>query len=102
MDCAQNQAVEQNFNQKIVTAMVGALIDRRGYYEVIDELIAEVHKLGEISLADPSSSAKLREFDIWAQAVRAAIRKHDDENTFENRVTASDRRFAIKMGILLD
>ena len=95
MDCA-------NFETIIVNAMVGALINTRGYHDVIDELIAEVYSLGEISLSDPDNSAKLREFDMWAQAVRAAILKHADESTFTNMITQSDRAFAKQLGFVVD
>ena len=58
--------------------MVGGLIAKRGYYSVIDELVAAVYNLGERSLADPENPAKMRDFDMWAHAVRSAIVKHDD------------------------
>lgn len=105
MDCAglpENPKYEKHSTQKMINAMVGALIARRGYFAVIDELIADVYHLGEISLADPANSTKLRDFDTWAQAVRAAILKHDDENAFESRVTECDRYLARQMGIILD
>lgn len=82
--------------------MIGGLIERRGYYSVIDELVATVYSLGEISLADPDNSQKMRDFDMWAFAVRAAIVKHEGETTFQSRVTEADRRFARSMGIILD
>jgi hypothetical protein len=73
----------------MINAMVGALIERGGYHAVTDELIAAVYNLGEISLADPADDTKLRDFDQWAQAVRAAILKHDNESAFERRVPTS-------------
>jgi len=39
---------------------------------------------------------------MWAYAVRAAILKHDGENTFESRVSQWDRVLARRMGIALD
>lgn len=95
MDCVR-------FETRMIHAVVGALIERRGYYDVIDELIAEVYSLGEISLSDPDNTTKLREFDIWAQAVRAAILKHADESTFANQITPSDHEFAKQVGFVLE
>lgn len=89
-------------HQSSINEMIGGLIAKRGYYSVIDELVATVYNLGEISLADPDNSEKMRDFDMWAFAVRAAIVKHEGENTFESRITDADRRFARQMGILLD
>jgi hypothetical protein len=89
-------------HQSSIAEMIGGLIEKRGYYSVIDELVATVYNLGEISLADPENSQKMRDFDMWAFAVRAAILKHEGENTFESRVTEADRRFARSMGIILD
>jgi len=89
-------------HQEAISAMVGGLIAKRGYYSVIDELVAAVYNLGEMSLADPDNTEKMRDFDMWAYAVRAAIVKHDGENTFENRLTEWDRILAKRMGIILD
>jgi hypothetical protein len=89
-------------HQEAISAMVGGLIAKRGYYSVIDELVAAVYKLGEKSLADPDNGEKMRDFDMWAYAVRAAIVKHDGENTFEKRMTEWDRVMVKRMGILLD
>lgn len=105
MDCARfpgNLNTEKHSPEKMIHAMVGVLIERLGYHTVIDQLIAAVYNLGEISLADPASGTKLRDFDLWAQAVRAAILKHDSECIFESRVTDSDRVLASQMGILLN
>jgi len=82
--------------------MVGGLIAKRGYYSVIDELVAAVYNLGEMSLADPDNSEKMRDFDMWACAVRSAILKHDEQSTFEGRVSQWDRLLARRMGIALD
>ena len=89
-------------HQEAISAMVGGLIAKRGYYSVIDELMAAVYNLGEMSLTDPDNSKKMRDFDMWAYAVRAAIVKHDGENTFENRLTEWDRTLGKRMGISLD
>jgi hypothetical protein len=89
-------------HQEAISAMVGGLIEKRGYYSVIDELVAAVYNLGEISLADPDNTEKVRDFDMWAYAVRAAILKHDGENTFESRVTEWDRLLARRMGVALE
>ena len=43
----------------------------------------------------------MRDFDMWAYAVRAAIVKHDGDNTFEKRMTEWDRILAKRMGISL-
>jgi len=88
-------------HQDAISAMVGGLIAKRGYYSVIDELVAAVYNLGEMSLADPDNSEKMRDFDMWAYAVRAAIVKHDGENTFESRITEWDRLLTRRMGIAL-
>lgn len=89
-------------SQLIINSMVKELIARRGYESAIDELVAAVYNLGEISLADPENRAKLRDFDLWAHAVRTAIVDHFGETPFEARLTASDRRTAAEMGIQLD
>lgn len=105
MDCAgfpENLRNEKHSPQMIVNAMVGALIERLGYHEVIDELIATVYHLGEDSLADPTNGARLRDFDQWAQAVRVAILKHSRESALENRFTECDRVLATQMGIVLN
>src|SRR3954471_6910948 len=86
-------------HQEAISATVGGLIAKRGYYSVIDELVAAVYKLGEKSLADPDNGEKMRDFDMWAYAVRAAIVKHDGDNTFEKRMTEWDRILAKRMGI---
>lgn len=100
LDFSQNLSSREH--QEAVNEMVGGLIAKRGYYSVIDELVAAVYNLGEISLADPDNGEKMRDFDMWALAVRAAIVRHEGENTFENRVTEADRRLARRMGIVLD
>ncbi len=89
-------------DQQAVTEMVGGMIANRGYYSVIDQLVAAVYNLGELSLADPENNAKMRDFDMWAYAVREAIVKHEAENTYENRITKWDRVLAGRMGITLD
>ena len=89
-------------HQSSINEMIGGLIAKRGYYSVIDELVATVYNLGEMSLADPENDAKVRDFDMWAFAVREAIVKHEAENTFENRITKWDRMLAGRMGIALD
>jgi predicted RNA-binding protein with EMAP domain len=99
---AFSEQLSDSEHQKAINTMVGGLIAKRGYHSVIDELVAAVYNLGEISLADPEDSTKMRDFDTWALAVRLAILKHDEENTFENRVTESDYRLARRMGIALD
>jgi predicted RNA-binding protein with EMAP domain len=99
---AISEQLSHSEHREAINTMVGGLIAKRGYHSVIDELVAAVYNLGEISLADPENSAKMRDFDIWALAVRSAILKHDEENTFESRVTESDRHLAGQMGIALD
>lgn len=86
----------------MINSMVRNLIDRRGYYSVIGKLVSAAYNFGEISLADPKNGAKLRRFDIWAQAVTMAIVNHDLKANFEGRLTDSDRRFAAEMRIWLD
>lgn len=88
--------------QAMINLMIEELIARRGYESAVDELVAAVYNLGEISLADPENPAKLRDFDMWAQAVRTAIVEHFGEKTFENRLTAYDLCIGAKMGIRLD
>ena len=103
MESAEHRGASQDAEQQdAISAMVGGLIAKRGYYSVIDELVAAVYNLGEMSLADPDNSEKMRDFDMWAYAVRAAIVKHDGENTFENRLTEWDHLLARRMGISLD
>lgn len=103
MEQAEHRGASRDADhQDAISAMVGGLIAKRGYYSVIDELVAAVYNLGEKSLADPDNSEKMRDFDMWAYAVRAAIVKHDGENTFENRLTDWDHLLARRMGIKLD
>ena len=73
MESAEHRGASQDAEQQdAISAMVGGLIAKRGYYSVIDELVAAVYNLGEMSLADPDNSEKMRDFDMWAYAVRAA------------------------------
>jgi hypothetical protein len=99
---AFSEQLSDSEHQEAINSMVRGLIAKRGYHSVIDELVAAVYNLGEISLADPENSAKMRDFDIWALAVRSAILKHDEENTFESRITEADLRLARRMGIVLN
>jgi hypothetical protein len=99
---AFSEQLSDSEHQEAINTMVGGLIAKRGYHAVIDELVAAVYNLGEISLADPENTAKMRDFDIWALAVRSAIVKHDEESAFENRVTESDHHLAGRMGIALN
>ncbi len=86
---------------KTVEEIVGGLIASRGYHSVIYDLVAAVHNLAEIYVADPHNNTKMRHFGMWATAVRAAILEHDGETTFEQNVNDFDRLFAQKMGIKL-
>jgi hypothetical protein len=61
-----------------------------------------VYDLGEVCLADPENSIKLRHFDSWARAVKTAILKHDLESTFDVRLTDDDRAFAKHMKVRVD
>lgn len=99
---AFSEQLSDSEHQEAINTMVRGLIAKRGYHSVIDELVAAVYNLGEISLADPENSSKMRDFDIWALAVRSAILKHDEENAFEHRITESDHRLAGRMGIVLN
>lgn len=85
-----------------VSEWIGKLIVTRGYDSAINELVAAVFELGEISLADPDNTDKLRRFDVWAFAVRSAIAKHDDQSEFHHQITDEDRQLASKMGIALE
>jgi hypothetical protein len=82
--------------------MVDGLIASRGYHSVIYDLVAAVHNLAEIYVADPQNNSKMRDFGMWATAVRSAILKHDGANTFEQRISEFDRLLAHRMGIALD
>lgn len=94
-------STETSFPQTVISGTVNALVAQRGYFEAIEILISEVYRRGEISLADPEDRSKLRDFDLWAQTVRAAILKHDRESTFEHRLTSYDHGFANQMKISL-
>src|SRR4051812_43991135 len=94
-------SIEECFPQLVIASTVNALIAQRGYFAVIEKLISEVYWRGEVSLADPENRTKLRDFDLWAQAVRAAILKHDRESTFEHRLTGYDHGFANQVKISL-
>jgi hypothetical protein len=93
---------EASAHQVGVREIIEGLIARRGYHSVIIDLVAAVHSLAEVHLADPQNRAKQHHFSLWAGAVRDAIQRHGDENTFEHRVTDSDRMAARAMGIKLD
>ena len=57
--------------------MVEQLIAQPGHEDMIEELIVAVYDLGEISLADPENSIKLRDFDMWARVVvRSPASRH--------------------------
>jgi hypothetical protein len=94
-------STEECFPQVVISSTVNALIAQRGYFAAIEKLISEVYRRGEVSLADPENRTKLRGFDLWAQAVRAAILKHDRESTFEYELTSYDHDFANQMKISL-
>ena len=85
-----------------VQEIIEGLIARRGYHSVIIDLVAAVHNLADIYIADPQNCAKRHHFSLWAGAVRDAIQRHSDENTFEHRVTDSDRTLAKEMGVKID
>lgn len=85
-----------------IQEIVEALITQRGYYSAITELLNAIHSLAETLSADPQNYVHQREFSLWVGAVRNAIQKHNDENTFEGRVTDSDRLAARQMGIYID
>src|SRR5947209_18629722 len=91
---SSKSSTEECFPQQVINSTVNALIAQRGYFAVIEKLMSEVYWRAEVSLADPEDRTKLRDFDLWAQAVRAAILKHDRETTFEVRLTVDDRAFA--------
>jgi hypothetical protein len=93
---------EEPAHQREVEEIVGGLIASRGYHSVIYDLVAAVHNLAEIYVADPQNSIKMRHFGMWATAVRAAILEHDGANTFEQNISDFDRVFAEKLGITLD
>jgi hypothetical protein len=88
--------------QRVIDEVVGELIARRGYDDVIYSLVATVYDLAKISVADPQNYAKQREFSMWASTVRTAILKHDGENTFERSINKDDRLLSREMGITLD
>jgi acyl-ACP thioesterase len=85
-----------------IEAYVAGLIADRGYYWVINHLMAGICTLAEKSLADPWNLSKQLDFTLWVNAVRTAIQRHSEESTFEHRVNDSDRAFAQEMGIILD
>lgn len=82
--------------------IIEGLIAQRGYHPAIVDLVAAVHGLGEISLADPDNHAKHYHFSLWADAVRNAIQRHRNESVFERWVTESDRILARGLGIRID
>ena len=88
--------------QREVEQIVERLIAKRGYHSVIKELLIALRNLGEISLADPQNQSNEREFKMWAQAVKNAIRRHSEECTFEQFVDEADAFRARGMGIRLN
>ena len=89
-------------HQRVVEAIVAGVITKRGYYDAIPDLVVAVSNLGKIAASDPLDKAKRRHFSMWADAVSAAIRKHDDASTFNLRVNNFDHLLARGMGISLD
>lgn len=85
-----------------IETFVAGLIADRGYYWVVNQLVAEICNLAERSLEDPWNLSKQLDFTLWVSAARTAIQRHCKESTFEHRVNDSDRALAQEMGILLD
>lgn len=104
MDCADfpRNVRERSSDQIEIEGIVAGLITKRGYRSVMQNLLAAVYNLAEISLADPGNSTKQRDFILWVQAVRAAIQRHSIESAFEFLISDSDRSLARDMGIRLD
>jgi len=94
--------VGQPAHQRAVEEIVDELIASRGYHSVIYDLVAAVHNLAEIYAADPQNDTKMRDFGIWAVAVRAEILRHDGAATFEQSINDYDRLLTRKMGISLE
>ena len=88
--------------QTEIEVIVARLIAERGYYCVVNNLLATTYSLAERSLADPWNFSKQLDFALWVSAVRTAIQRHSEETTFENRISHTDRAFAQEMGIMLD
>lgn len=88
--------------EREVESMVAELIAKRGYHSAIALLLKAVHDLAERLSADPLNYSKERELRMWARAIRAAINRHTDESTFEQRVSEADAIMARGMGIRLD
>lgn len=101
-DFPEKFRVGEPAHQRAVEEIVDGLIASRGYHTVIYDLVAAVHNLAEIYVADPQNNSKMRDFGMWATAVRSAILKHDGAATFEQGVSDYDRLLARKMGIVLD
>ena len=99
---APRSSASGSARQQEVEEIVEGLIAKRGYHSVINELLVALHNLAEISLADPQNQSNEQEFQVWAQAVQIAIRRHSEECTFEQRVDESDAFRARGMGIRLD
>jgi hypothetical protein len=94
--------VAEPARQRAVEEIVDGLIASRGYHSVICDLVAAVHNLAEIYVADPQNNSKMRDFGMWATAVRSAILKHDGATTFDQSISEFDRLLAHRMGIALD
>ena len=91
-----------NKSEFVVEEMVERLIARHGYYFAIDELLSALNTLARISLADPQNRISERELRTWTRAIEGAIKRHIDENTFEQRISEADALRARGMGISLD
>jgi hypothetical protein len=92
----------ESARQREVEGIVEGLIVKRGYHSVINELLIALHNLAEISLASLQNQSNEQEFQMWARAVRTAIKRHSEECTFEKRVNQADAFRARGMGIRLD
>ena len=92
----------ESARQREVEEIVEGLVAKRGYHSVINELLIALHNLAEISLADLQNQSNEREFQMWARAVRTAVKRYSEECTFEQRVNKADPFRAWGMGIRLD
>lgn len=83
-----------------VERFVGILITKKcGYRAIIYDFVAAVYQLGQDSLANPQDTASHRDFNLWANTVRAAILKHGDSDAlFENGVDKFVKPLAAQMG----
>lgn len=86
-------------SQALVNAVVQDVINEQGHEAAIPMLLQTLRSMAEITLADPTSKAKDRQYRQWLKAVKAVCK---EAQTFEQCICDADAIRARGMGIKLD